>query len=244
MDFTQLDLSESDWPKLTDAQHTIEYLVGRVRIQQEAEWPPLTTDRERDLFDNRMERIRDGIERWVSQVPAEFQGATFPNLRDNQHPERLRRWLDTPKIQTLWIAGGVGNGKTFCAYAIAGDALVRSYGKDSRFNCPVVMNTVDMLDQLKPSRDDHEKIWNRVRGTDLLVLDDLGAARPTDWAIERLYALADHRSSARKHTLITLNRSFPELKDLWGGPTVDRFILNSGVIDFRGSSLRQPITNW
>jgi len=56
----------------------------------------------------------------------------------------------------------------------------------------------------------------------VVVLDDLGKERATDWASEKLYVLIESRYSACKPTIATSNRTLDELDDLGYGPAISR----------------------
>ena len=62
----------------------------------------------------------------------------------------------------------------------------------------------------------------RAERYDLLALDDLGAERATDWALETLTRLIDTRTMRGLPTVITSNYRLGELRDLWGGVTGQR----------------------
>ena len=51
----------------------------------------------------------------------------------------------------------------------------------------------------------------------LLALDDLGAERPTEWAIETLTRLIDTRVAEGLPTIVTSNYRIGQIRDLWGG---------------------------
>lgn len=51
----------------------------------------------------------------------------------------------------------------------------------------------------------------------LLALDDLGAERPTEWAMETLSRIVDARVAAGLPTIVTSNLTIGGLRDLWGG---------------------------
>ena len=57
----------------------------------------------------------------------------------------------------------------------------------------------------------------RAETVPLLALDDLGAERPTDWAIETLTGLIDARTAEGLPTIVTSNYSLGQLRELWGG---------------------------
>lgn len=55
-------------------------------------------------------------------------------------------------------------------------------------------------------------MFERYTGAALLVLDDLGESKATDWAYETLKSVIGERYNNRKPTIFTSNRSLPELR--------------------------------
>lgn len=101
----------------------------------------------------------------------------------------------------LLLAGPTGTGKTHLAVAIVG-ARVRQ-GE------PVTFSFVpDLLDHLRrayapESGTTYDRLFEQVKTTELLVLDDVGSESATPWAEEKLYQLIVHRHNARLPTVIT-----------------------------------------
>jgi DNA replication protein DnaC len=62
----------------------------------------------------------------------------------------------------------------------------------------------------KQSSGDPDQILSWHKQADLLLLDDLGAERETEWAIETLYLLIDHRVKHELPTIITTNLTISE----------------------------------
>lgn len=115
-----------------------------------------------------------------------------------------------------YLYGEPGTGKTWAA-ACAVRLWVRSHLGESGGRAWMV-TAADLLEGLKRDMDERDpKAWERARRARLLVLDDLGAERPTDWARERLEALLDARLRSGGVTVATSNLRIGELRDLWGG---------------------------
>jgi DNA replication protein DnaC len=100
----------------------------------------------------------------------------------------------------LLITGPAGAGKTSLGAAIANDRIGR--GRAALY---VVLP--DLLDHLRAAyRKDadvpYPQLFEQVRTAPFLVLDDLDAANPTDWAGEKIFQIANHRMTARLPTVL------------------------------------------
>ncbi len=166
-----------------------------------------------------------------------FQDKTFdtfvldlPGLNDEQSLA-LRAAFDRSVTYAadpqgwMFFQGGFGTGKTHLAAAIANEQLAS--GRN------VIFVTVpDLLDHLRsafgPSSEvDYDELFEQVRTTPLLVLDDLGAESPTPWAQEKLYQIINHRYMHRLATVITTNSDIGALDPRVQSRLVDRNLTNS-----------------
>lgn len=111
-------------------------------------------------------------------------------------------YLTDPSRGLLYV-GSVGVGKTHLAIAtlrrLTLDYSVRCYFADFR----------DLLKRLQASFDGgamtRTEIMKPVMQSDVLVLDELGAARPTDWTFEIAEEIINNRYNEAKATLFTSN---------------------------------------
>ena len=74
---------------------------------------------------------------------------------------------------------------------------------------------------------------------DLLVIDDLGAEKRTDWSEQTIYTIIDERYSSSRATMITTNLSLEELEEKVGCRTMDRLIGSCRIVENCASSYRQ-----
>ncbi|MCC6266968.1 MAG: ATP-binding protein [Dehalococcoidia bacterium] len=102
----------------------------------------------------------------------------------------------------LVFSGVSGSGKTHLAAAIANDRI--SAGE------PVLFMVVpDLLDHLRasyePDDDDigFDQLFDQVRNTPLLILDDIDTGAGTAWAREKLLQVVNHRYNASLPTVFT-----------------------------------------
>lgn len=100
----------------------------------------------------------------------------------------------------LILYGPTGAGKTHLAYAIAGKQL--DEGK------PVYACSVPTMLQMWRNgfaHGDFERRFEHTRDVRLLVLDDLGVQRNTDWTMEQLYELVNWRYVKKLPMVVTTN---------------------------------------
>lgn len=186
---------------------------------------------EGETSEDRAERLRlqaqNRAARWTKALPAMYAEASLSDL-DQPMISAMNQWVLNGGLN-LVLAGSVGTGKTHAAYAL-GHWLV-GQGKWVE-----AWTVVDLLDALKPGREAEAE--HRARECQVLILDDLGAARPTDWAIERLLALVDERLRERRPTIWTTNATSDQLHEAWGHRLLDRMAMRRTVVKFVGESRR------
>lgn len=112
------------------------------------------------------------------------------------------------KNQNLILEGTTGTGKSFLAYSIGRELKDRGY-------TVLFIDIVELLMTIKntfnKSSDETEmEILNLIAKVDLLILDDVGANKQTDWAVEKLYDITNKRQG--KNTIFTTNLSVQEMK--------------------------------
>lgn len=101
----------------------------------------------------------------------------------------------------LTLFGETGVGKTHLAVAIAVERLSQGHKVFFAF-------VPELLDYLRytftpESRVSYDNVFDDVKSTPLLILDDLGQEHGSPWALEKLYQIIVHRHNARLPTVIT-----------------------------------------
>lgn len=103
----------------------------------------------------------------------------------------------------LW--GGVGTGKSFLAGCIA-NALMEQ-------EVPVRMtNFARILNELNNSFSGRNDIVDKLCRYPLLVIDDFGMERGTEYALEQIYNIVDSRYRSRKPLIVTTNLTLDEIR--------------------------------
>jgi DNA replication protein DnaC len=149
--------------------------------------------------------------------------------------------LDFAKSPDGWLvfAGVNGCGKTHLAAAIVNYRY--KLGKPSLF-----IVVPDFLDHLRStfspdSKASYDQLFESVKNTELLVLDDFGEQAGTPWAQEKLYQVINHRYNARLATVVTTACSLDELENRISSRLADHKLSNA--FDIRAPDYRTDRTS-
>lgn len=192
------------------------------------------------LAKNRIDAIRkDGL------YSSLYESCTFDH--DDRRDERasriarnyvshFREYSEGNAGMMFW--GGVGTGKSYLAACIANALIDRNY---TVIMAPLQDIVADMTANYNANRD---SILDRVETCDLLILDDLGVERGTDYMYEHVYDLINTRYLAKKPMIVTTNLSPQQLEsdpDIRKVRIYDRIKENCQPIKVAGESRRKGI---
>ena len=132
--------------------------------------------------------------------------------------ERGRELRDLAlKGRGAYLWGEPGVGKTYAAACAVRLWALRDVGRRSTASAHLVQ-VARMLADLRGDID-HGESWRMpwLESVPLLVLDDLGAERPTDWGVEQVSSLVDVRTYRGLRTVVTSNLPLGDLRRAPGG---------------------------
>jgi DNA replication protein DnaC len=148
-------------------------------------------------------RLRGGIPKRMLSASLERHPDLEPSL-----VRHVRRFIDDIEANVnagrgLWFHGTVGTGKTTLALLVARAA--RAAGRSvAIYSVPLLL--AEMRHTFgADSADSHLDLFRRLTAVDLLVLDDLGAERQTEWVLEQLYSLVNERWQDQRSMVVTSN---------------------------------------
>ncbi|MFF4605862.1 ATP-binding protein [Streptomyces sp. NPDC001339] len=138
---------------------------------------------------------------------------------------------------SLLIAGPTGTGKTHQAYGAVRSLLAT--GVRLRWEAAIA---ADLYASLRPRQghDPERALWSLGR-CPLLILDDLGAAKTSEWTEELTYRLINRRYNEMLPTLVTTNLPIAELRGAVGDRVASRLAeMTTRVILDGADRRRQP----
>ena len=109
----------------------------------------------------------------------------------------------------LWFDGPVGTGKTSLAILVAKAAkdAGRSYAV---YPVPRLLAEIKRTFD-RDASDTYLGFFRRLCTVDVLVLDDLGAEKQTEWVLEQLYSIVNERWQDRRAIVVTTNIPEPDV---------------------------------
>jgi DNA replication protein DnaC len=174
----------------------------------------------------RAERRERLIANLLAGRPAEF-------ARPGQLDPRLAAWaedLAAGRGRNLLVTGDTGTGKTWGAWHAAEHAVRAGYEGGAVITTAAVFRHV-----VAPATADPRELA-RYREAGLLVLDDLGAVRLSEWDMDHLGELVDARCAATLPTVITSNVS--DLRSLLG-PRISSRLARAVIVEMDGPDRRR-----
>lgn len=178
----------------------------------------------------RIQAIQDMKADWIHYTGETAIEKIFPSKAQRVAENTLAK-LDViiEKGLSMVLRGGTGCGKTMAAGIIANAALSKGYR--------VYMATVgDMISQLY-AEETRTKLENRLRTFDLVVIDDLGSERQTQYGISSAFNIVDMRVQTGKFTIITTNLRVETREDIDYQRIMSRIssfvVVNCGNEDYR-----------
>lgn len=148
------------------------------------------------------------------------------------------------------LIGGTGTGKTHLAVAILRRKIELSkkvyFNTHFRNSCstdPLFVSCPELLLEVRATYQKNSEVFetdiiNKYRSTSLLILDDMGAERGTQWTESTLYLIIDYRDKNNLQTIITSNLSLEEIEQIHGARIASR-LSNAKLINIKAADYRK-----
>lgn len=204
-----------DEPQRCTCEKSIRYWeeIDQAKVKAEAD---RLQKQEQDELRARAKKLFD-----QSKMGARFQTRTFENFKVDKQNEKafeaVNRYAnDFGKFSDqglgFILSGPYGSGKTHLAGALAIELMSKGI--------PVVFGTlISLLGKIRQTyseswkQEDELEILNTYSKVDLLIIDDLGKERASEWSLEKLFSIVNTRYEDNLPIVVTTNYSMETLID-------------------------------
>lgn len=193
------DLKRKEEEKLAEKKREAELLKQKKAMKAEAERIAQITK----LFEDSGMSKRALISKFENYQPNMYNGEAVRSCLDF-----VKNFDNLPKKNGLFIAGPCGVGKSHLVYAIANSLIEQ--GKSV-----ICMTMIDLLmkirNSFKTEAQAEEQIIDLYKNCSLLIIDDLGKEKPTEWTLQMIYSIIDGRYTNMMPIIVTTNYTAGEL---------------------------------
>ena len=197
-------------------------------------------EREKQAKQERLNKLLKG-----SGLGKRFKDCTLNNWKKRKGTEQafeealaysnnLKEQIEAGK--GMIIFGNPGNGKSHLVAAIVNQAVKLG-------NVAVFERVPRLLAKIRSTYSggtvSEEEIITALIKADLLVLDDLGAEKCSEWTEQSLYTIIDERYTEGLPVIATTNTDLEELERKIGPRSMDRLLEMCEIVENRGTSYRQ-----
>jgi DNA replication protein DnaC len=149
--------------------------------------------------------------------------------------DEARKFAEEP-CAWLVIVGPVGSGKTHLACAVANYRI--SHGHPAFY-----ITAAELLDHLRAafspgSEIEYDELFEQIKDSPLLVLDNLNYSATTAWSKGKLDQLLEHRFNSKLPTLITTSTPIEEFENDYAGHISDPDFSKVLILKKQSSSLQ------
>lgn len=149
----------------------------------------------------------------TARIPRRYDHCDFESF-ESQNPilgkaldatiKWVGRWPDISHCSGLLFHGNPGAGKTHLAVAMLRELVLTKGAHGLFFEQRELLKRLQGTFEPGSSRSESE-VLSPVHGAEILVLDDVGAGRTTEWARDVLHEIIAHRYNNRLSLILTTN---------------------------------------
>lgn len=195
----------------------------------------------------------------LSEIPRLYRGAWFrrwePGSQNMAAVRRVAQWVENfeefmHEGCNVYLypgqrdsSGGTGLGKTYTAAILANEFIFSQVKHVADTQLVQFWSVPDALGRMRDTFNNPDSDfmyrWRNSVSVPLLILDDIGAEKPSEWVQEQLTWLINERVNHGHTTIYTSNYSLAELEGRLGPRLVSRIHHNLVAIPYYGTDRRR-----
>lgn len=182
-------------------------------------------------------------EKWNNQFRKKCLAKFTPRIARDLEMIDVPSDLQTGECQSTFIYGDIESGKTIRASFMMLQEMKYLYLQgdiSGKAESIIFVSFPDLFAEIRETFDNPKKheseVMEKYLNAYLLVLDDFLTIRPTEWVMEILYRLINHRYEYMKKTIITSNLSLEELEIKLNDQRITSRINRMCVLEFKKRS--------
>jgi DNA replication protein DnaC len=166
-----------------------------------------------------------------ARIPRRFAGKTLDNFRGKDVMRRrllaeAREFVHKFSFKDhfpsgLLMIGPVGSGKSHLAASILREVVAKGYS-GLFYNSPDLLRDIRATFNNEPGGISEDELLEEITMVDLLVLDDVGAEKISEFVLDRFYLIVNKRYEECKPLIVTTNLDEETLRNRLGERVVSR----------------------
>ena len=213
----------------------------RPKVSCKCERDKLAKEKEAKELYNHQKRVKElkyDCFQFKSRHECTFENDNGLNPKMKIAKEYVEKWDTLEKDQAgLLLIGNVGRGKTYMAAAIANALIERELS--------VKMTDFFSIESEIYGAKDKNAVVNKYISYDLLIIDDFGTERNSDYVQEIIFKIIDERVNSAKPMIVTTNLNIDRINtdnNLTRKRIYDRICSVCLSVDVDGPNIRELIT--
>lgn len=204
-----------------------------------------------------LEKEQEANKLKFANIPVKYQGKKLADIKENMYQSKesleqikivtaaLKEYLERFKeLQTLGkglylYSYAKGSGKTISACALSNELMEQGY--QVKFaDAPTILAEIKRTyEKDTDSEYTENKLLDALVTTEILVIDDFGTEKVTDWVNNKFYHIINQRYVSKKVTIYTSNVEISALE--YDNRIKDRVLETSFIIPYPEESVREII---
>lgn len=168
-----------------------------------------------------------------------FEEVEPRNVEQSKYKDLLSQ-LEDGTSKTVLVCGTQGNGKTFIACSLLNSYLRKAIIEAKSIPCYVTQSELNMRfrSAMHENGTSEFQIFNKFTDYPLLVIDEIGRSKNSEYNLENLEAIISKRYAWKRPTILISNETAEQIRSLFDKHILDR-LATGGTIEMHDKSMRR-----